>query len=94
MFIVTRLCGSAVFHVATGSQMQMAADCFRGGIFNSCKAVLENVKGQLTREKNRQLKNFGYGFIVVSFALERIPMLAPLHLPIDDGVPREPRIMR
>jgi hypothetical protein len=51
-FTVTRLCGSFVLHIATGSQMRMAVDCFRGTIFNWCDAVLANVKGQLTRAKN------------------------------------------
>lgn len=92
-FTITRLCGSAALHVATRSQMQMAIDCFRGTIYNWCKAVLENVKGQLTRAKNGKLNNFGYGFIVVTFALERIPMLAPQHIPVDAGLPREPRMV-
>ena len=74
-FTVTRLWGSTTLHVATGSQMRMAVDCFWGTIFNWCIAVLANIKGQLTRAKNRQLKTFGYGALVVSFGLERVPML-------------------
>lgn len=92
-FTVTRLCGSATLHVAIGSQKQMVVACYRGTIFNWCEAVLENMKGQLTRAMNGQLKNFGYGFLIVIFALERITMLAPQHLPVDVGAPREPRIM-
>ena len=65
VFTVTRMCGSAALHVATGSQMRIAVDCFRGTIFNWCEAVLANVKGQLTREKNGKLNKFGYGSIVV-----------------------------
>ena len=76
-FTVTKLYGSVALHVATGSQMRMAVDCFRGTIFNWCDAVLANVKGQLTRAKNGQLKTFGYGATVVSFSLERVPMLIP-----------------
>jgi len=76
-FTVTRLCGAAALHIATGSQMQMAVDCFRGTIFNWCDSVLTNVKGQLTRAKNGQLKTFGYGALVVSFGLDRVPMLIP-----------------
>ena len=52
VFTVTRLCGSAALHIATGSQMRMAVDCFRGTIFNWCDDVLANVKGQLTRAKS------------------------------------------
>ena len=51
-FTFTRLCGSAALHLATGSQMRMVVDCFRGTIFNSCDVVMANVKGQLTRAKN------------------------------------------
>lgn len=74
--------------------MQMAIDCYRGTIFNWCEAVLANVKGQLTRAKNGQLKKFGYGFIIVSFGLERVPLLVPQQLSVEVGLPREPRIMR
>ena len=55
--------------------------------------MLANVKGQLTRAKNGKLKNFGYGFLVVSFGLERVPMLVPQHLTIGAGLPREPKLM-
>ena len=56
--------------------------------------MLANVKGQLTREKNGQLKNFGYGFLVVSFGLERVLMLFPRQISIEARLPQEPRIMR
>ena len=92
-FTITRLCGSVALHVATGSQMRMAVDFFRSTIFNWCEAVLANVKGQLTRTKNEQLKNFGYGALVVSFGLERVPMLVPRHLTVGVGLPREPKRM-
>ena len=55
--------------------------------------MLANVKGQLTRAKNGKLKNFGYGSIIVTFGLERIPMLAPQNIPVDAGQPREPRMV-
>ena len=52
------------------------------------------MKGQLTRAKNGQLKTFGYGTLVVSFALERVLMLIPQHLTVEVGPPREPKLMR
>ena len=67
--------------------MRMAIDCFRGTIFNWCDAVLANLKGQLTRAKNGQLKTFVYGALVVSFGLERVPMLNPQHLTVGVGLP-------
>ena len=93
-FTVTKLCGAAALHIAIGSQMRMAVDCFRGTIFNWCNAVLANVKGQLTRAKSGRLKTFGYGDLVVSFGLERVPKLIPQHLTVGAGLPREPKLMR
>jgi len=93
-FTVARICGSATLHMVTGSQMRMAIDCYRGTIFNWCDAVLANLKGQLTRAKNARLKTFGYGPIVVSFALERVPMLIPQHLTVDVLGPQEPKLIR
>ena len=93
-FTVTRLCGAAALHIATGSQMRMAIDYYRGTIFNWCDAVLANMKGQLTRAKNGQLKTFGYGPLVVSFALERVPMLIPQQFTVEILGPREPKLIR
>jgi len=74
--------------------MRMAVDCYQGTIFNWCDAVLANMKSQLTKAKNGRLKTFGYGPLVVSFALERVPMLVPQHLTVDDLGPREPKLIR
>lgn len=93
-FTFTILCGAVALHVATGSQMRMAFDCFQGTIFNWCNAVLANVEGQLTRAKSRRLKTFGYGALVMIFGLERVPMLIPQHLTVRVGRPREPKLMR
>lgn len=71
----------------------MAVDCFRGTVFNWCDAVLANIKGQLTKAKNAQLKTFGYGALVVSFGLERVLILIPQQLTVEVGLPREPKLM-
>ena len=81
-------------HVATSSQMRIVVDCFRGTIFNWCEDVLANIKGQLTRAKNGKLNNFGYGSIVATFSLERIPTLSSENIHVDVGRPREPRMVR
>ena len=93
-FTVTKICGSATLHIATGSQFRMAIDCLQGTIFNWCDALLANLKAQLTKAKTGRLKTFGYGPIVVSFALERIPMLIPQHLTVDISGPQEPKLVR
>ena len=51
------------------------------------------MKGQLARAKNAKLKNFGYGAILISFALERILLLAPQLIPVDCGEPQEPQMV-
>lgn len=43
------------------------------------------MKDQLTRAKNAKLKNFGYGAILTSFVLERIPLLTPQLILVDRG---------
>ena len=80
--------------MATKFQMQTTINCYRGTIFNWCEGVLANMKGQLTKAKNSKLKNFGYGAILVSFALDRIPSLAPQLIFVDPGEHREPRMVR
>ena len=52
------------------------------------------MKGQLTRAKNAKLKNFGYGTILISFALERISLLTLQLILVDRGEPREPLMVR
>ena len=80
--------------MATKSQIQTAVEYYRGTIFNWCEGVLTNMNGQMTRAKNSKLKNFGYGAIVVTFSLERIPSLAPQLISVDHGRFREPRMVR
>lgn len=93
-FTFNRSCGSATPHVATKAQIHTAIECSKGIIFNQCKGFLVNMKGQITRAKNGRLKKLGYGAILVSYALERISLLAPHQSPVDPMGPREPRILQ
>ena len=52
-FTVTRICGAAALHIATGSQMRMAIDCFQGTIFNWCDAVSANYEEPTDQGKER-----------------------------------------
>jgi len=76
-FTIAQLCGSETLHFITKAQMQIYVECSQPTIFNVCEGVVANLKGQLTRVKTRKFKNFGYGMIMISFSLERIPLLAP-----------------
>lgn len=62
-------------------------------MFNWCKGVLANLKGKITKEKKGWLKHFGYGAIVISFFLERIPILHP-KISMDMAGPRDPRMLQ
>ena len=46
---------------------------------------MENKKEQLNRENDDRLKNFGYGSIMISFYLDKIPLLIPQHIEL--GLP-------
>jgi len=52
------------------------------------------MKEQLTKEKDGRLKNFGYGAILVSFSLERIPLLRPQHISLEKIDVRVPQMRR
>ena len=73
--------------------MALGIECLEPKIFNWSAAVLVNLKDQLSRCKNGKQKLFGYGSILVSFFLERIPLLRP-HMSLPDPSPTEPRMER
>jgi len=75
LFTIGRMAGSASVHAANRSYMQYALECLELKVFNWCDAVLSMIKEQLTKVKSGRLKNFGYGSILVAFALERVPMM-------------------
>ena len=94
LFTIGRMAGSASVHAANRSYMQYALECLEPKVFNWCDAVFLMIKEQLTKAKNGRLKNFGYGSILVAFALERIPLLQPQHIALDVPSPTEPRMQR
>ena len=53
--------------------MQYALECLESKVFNWSDAVLLGMREQLTKVKNRNLKNFGCGSILIAFALEKNP---------------------
>lgn len=94
LFTISKLVGSSVLHLATKSYMQYALECLQPKIFNWCGAVLSSVKEQLTNVKEGKLINFGYGSIMISFALERIPLLQPQLISLGLSGPRYPQLQR
>ena len=44
--------------------------------------------------KSKKAKNFGYGSILISFALERIPLMQPQLASLGVSGPKDPRMQR
>ena len=74
--------------------MQYALECLEPKVFNWCDAVLSVMKEQPTKVESRILKNFGYGSILIAFALEMIPLMQPQYIPHGLPPPTEPRMSR
>jgi hypothetical protein len=87
------MAGSASLHMALQSYFQYAIECLEPQVFNWCEGVLRSMKTQLTKSKRGDLKQFGYGSILVSFFLERVPHL---WRQVEWGIPapRDPRMKR
>jgi hypothetical protein len=62
-------------------------------VFNWADAVLRSIKKQLTKCRCDNLKQFGYGYLLVSFFLERVPLLR-LQVEWNISGPRDPRMLR
>lgn len=93
LWMIVCLKGPKRYHVATKSQLLLAIDCFQPHIFNWCKGVLHQVKAELAACKTRAQREFGYGTLIVSFFLERLPVLRP-QMSLGLAGPRETRQRR
>jgi len=63
-------------------------------LFDWATAVTTNIKRQLTKCKCGGVKQFGYGSIVISFFLKRLPIFQIQGAVVADPLPREPRMAR
>ena len=63
-------------------------------IFNWFEAILSQIKEQMNKAKGGRKKIFIYGSILISFALEWIPMMQPQHVTMDISSPRYPLMQR
>ena len=70
--------------------MQNVLECSESIVFNWCEAVVVNMEGQLMREDNGRLKNFSYGDIMIYSSLERIPLLRPQNILVDEIGSQDP----
>jgi hypothetical protein len=93
LFTIAWMAGSVVPHMALQSYFQYSIECTEPRVFNWADAVLCNIKKQFTKCRRGDLKQFGYGFLLVSFFLERFSMLR-LQAEWHFSGPRDPRMLR
>ena len=74
--------------------MQYALERLEPKVFNWCEVVLCSLKEQLTMIKSAEMKNFCYGSILITFTLERIPLMQPQHVSLGVAIPIDPRMQR
>jgi hypothetical protein len=75
LFTISRMVGSSTPHMALQSYFQYAIECTEPQVFNWADDVLRSMKKQLTKCRQGDLKKFRYGSLLVSFFLERVPLL-------------------
>ena len=91
---ITRAVRLQVPHEHTKAQLLLASECMNPTLFDWATAVTTNIKRQRTKCKQAKLKQFGYGSILVSFILERLPIFQGQRAIVAELIPREPRMAR
>ena len=94
LFTIAKLYGIVTLHLVNRSYMQYALECVEPKVFNQCKVVLSSLKEQLSKVKSGKMKNFCYGSILITFTLERIPLMQPQHVSLGVAGPRDPHMQR
>lgn len=87
LFTITRAAGAQALHEVTKNQLLLASECMNPNIFDWATTVTANMKRQLTKCKRGKMKQFGYGSILVSFILERLPIFQGQGAIVVDPVP-------
>lgn len=90
LWLIVRLAGSKNPHVAIKAQLLLVVECVQPQMFNWCEAVLRHLKAELTACKTQTQQSFGYGTLIVSFILERVPVMR-LRMSLGPFDLREPR---
>jgi hypothetical protein len=92
LFTIARMAGSSTPHMELQSYFQYAIECTEPRVFNWADDVLRSIKKQLTKCRQGDLKQFGYGYLLVSFFLERVPVFR-LQVEWNIPGPRDPRML-
>ena len=91
---ITQATGLQAPHEATKTNLLLAIECLTPIIYNWAEVVTINMKLQLTKFKKGKLKKFGYGSILVSFFLERLPIFQRQEVIVPTPPAREPQMAR
>ena len=94
LLTIAKLAGSVTLHVANRSYMKYALECLEPTVFKWAEAVLFQMKEYLTKEKGGRKNNFNYGSILISFILERVPLMYLQHVTLSMCGPRDPQMQR
>ena len=77
LFTMHRVEWSLAIHQDSWEHMIYSLECMDPTVFKWEKGLLVALKDQLTKCHKGDLKQFGYESIIVSFFLERVPLLRP-----------------
>jgi hypothetical protein len=75
LFTIAHMVGSTAPHMSLQSYFQYTIECTELRVFNWSDAVLRSMKRQLTKHRKGDLKQFEYVSLLVSFFLQRVPLL-------------------
>jgi len=75
LFTITKLASNVTLHLVNRSYMQYALKYLEPTVFNWCEAILSLMKEQMTKVKSGRMNNFSYGSLLITFTLERIPLI-------------------
>jgi hypothetical protein len=92
LYTITWMVGSVAPPMDLQIHFQYAIECMEPQVFNWCEGILKNMKKQLTKCRNDWLKEFGYGSILVSFFLYRVPILCLQHVEWGIPSPHDPQM--
>ena len=93
VYTIGKVVGTRSTHLTTRSHMLYALKCTDPTVFNGCEGMLVSLKDQLNKCKRGNLKQFGYGAVVVSFILQRVPHMRP-QVNMSRLENKDPRILR
>ena len=76
-FIMQRLDGNQGPHQESWSHMLYSMEAVAPTVYNWVEALITVFKDQLTKCRQGELKQFGFGSILACFFFERVPLMRP-----------------